>query len=127
MLQEFLSGPSLGGVLVQTLLDEVLELCRPLGIDGRRVLLYDIIEHTRVMLSDVGWLSLGKLNSENAEGPDVYLVGVLLVLLGLDQLGCHPADSANLTCPCLLLLCEHDSVPKVSQLDLSVLLAKDVV
>ena len=99
MLQEFLSRPSLGRVLIQTLPDEVLELSRPLGIDGRWVFLYDIIEHTRVMLCDVGWLSLSKLDSENTEGPDVNLVGVLLVLLSLDQLWGHPADGSNLTCP----------------------------
>lgn len=45
-------------------------------------------------LTDIGRVTVGELHGENAKAPDVDPGAV--PSLTLDQLGCHPADSADL-------------------------------
>ena len=127
MFEKLLTRPSLGWIFVQAFLYKVLELSRPFGINGRWVFLDDIIEHTSVMLCDIGWLTLCKLDCENTKRPDIYFVRILFVFFGFNQLWCHPADSTYFTCSCLLLLSKHNSITKVSQFDFTIVLTQNVV
>jgi hypothetical protein len=77
------------------------------------------------MLRDVWGLSVGDLHSEDAKGPHVDLV--VVGVLTLDELGCHPADGADLRLAATGLAGEHFGVSEIGQLDRAVGFNKDVV
>ena len=78
-----------------------------------------------MVLWNVRRFTLGKLNGENAQRPDIDFVAVLTT--AFYQLWSHPADCADFALTALLLLGEDNCVPKVSQFDLSIRLDEDVV
>ena len=125
MVYHHFDAPALLWILQQALIDEILEVRGPVLRDTRRLALNYIEQYASLLLRDIWWLALCQLYRENAQRPDVNLVSVTVVTL--DQFRRHPADSAYFALAALLLLRQHNSVPKVRQLDLSVALDEDVV
>ena len=117
MVDKHVTGPATLRIFVEALVDEVLELGRPLGRDARWLVLHNIEEYTCVVLGDVGRLTLCQLNSKDSERPNIDLV----VVLGstLDQFRGHPADGADFRGAALLLLSQDDCVAEIGQLNLT--------
>ena len=81
MIDEHLRRPAPLHILIEALVDEVLEIGRPLRLNFRWLILNDVEENSRVVLGDVGRLAHGKLDREDAERPDIDLVVVLAAAL----------------------------------------------
>ena len=79
MIYEHLCSPAPFHLLFEALVDEVLEIGRPRLFDSRWLFLYDVEEHTRMVLRNVGGLAHGKFQREDAERPDIDLVVVRFV------------------------------------------------
>ena len=125
MIYQHLGAPAALRVLVQALVDEVLELWRPLGWDARGLILNNIEEHSRVVLRDVGWLTLRQFDTKYSQWPHIYLVGVFSS--AFDQLRSHPADSADFTLTTFLLLGQNYRVAKVGKFNLAVGFDEDII
>ena len=76
MIYEHLCSPAPVHILVEALVDEVLEVGRPRLFDSRWLFLYDVEDHSRLVLINVGWFAHGKFMREDAERPDIDLVVV---------------------------------------------------
>ena len=76
MIYEHLCSPAPFHLLVEALVDEVLEIGRPRLFDSRWLFLYDVEDHTRLVLINVGRFAHGKFMREDAERPDIDLVVV---------------------------------------------------
>lgn len=110
-LEYLLDGGSLGGVLLEAVLDEVHEALVELprgGQGGRRVVDNRQYHLHRRQLA-IGCVSLGELNGGDADGPDVS--GVVVARL-LHDLGSHPAGRPHEGLPLLTPLqrCRHPEV-----------------
>lgn len=81
MLQQRPNGWTLRGVFRQTLADKVLVGRRPSLWYRRRVFVQNVIDDSGFLFNlFVGWAAGRELVSEAAEGPDIYLFGVVLLL-----------------------------------------------
>ena len=67
VIDEHLRRPAPLHILIEALVDEVLEVGRPLRLNFRWLILNDVEEDSRVVLGDVGRLAHGKLDREDAE------------------------------------------------------------
>ena len=126
MLQQLARIGSLLRVLVEAAADEVLENGRPLRVlELGRILGHDQVQDLLLRLTDVGRLSVGKLEGEDTEGPNIYLD----VVRGLssDEFGCHPAHSAHLTVSLGLLLSELGRVTEIGKFQITRLVDEDVI
>ena len=101
MLEQLVSTPSLFWILDQTLVDEILEDRGPAFLKRRRAALDNIHNDTVLGFADIGRVTVCELHGEDSVTPNVDL-GVVASFT-LDQLGCHPADSADFTRPCISL------------------------
>ena len=81
MIYEHLCSPAPVHILVEALVDEVLEVGRPLLLDFGWLILNDVVEHTHMVFSNVGRLAHGKFNREDAERPDINLFIVRIFIL----------------------------------------------
>ena len=125
MVYHHFDAPALIWVLLQALINEILEIGGPMWSDARWLALNYIKEYATLCLVDVRRLALGQLYRENAQRPNVHLARVTGSTL--DQFRRHPADSTYFAFTDLLLLRQHNSVPKVRKFDITVFLDKDVV
>ena len=125
MVYHHFDAPALLWVLQKALIDEILEVGGPMWRDARRLALNYIQEYASLLLRDVRRFALGQLYRENAQRPDVHLACVTVSTL--DQFRRHPADSTYFAFTNLLLLRQHNSVPKVRQFYLPVAPDEDVV
>ena len=81
VIDEHLGRPAPFHIFIEALVDEVLEVGRPLRLNFRWLILNNVEEDSSVVLGDVRWLAHGELDREDAERPDVDLVVVLAAAL----------------------------------------------
>ena len=116
MLQQLVGVPSLLRVFLKTVVQEVTEVFRPLSfIDFWWWVVCDIVQHSDLLLTNVGRLTLGQLHNEDAERPHVNFVVILH--LAADHFWSDPANSAHFGNPIFCLCCQLGCVSKVGQLD----------
>ena len=101
VFEQLVGTPSLLWILDQTLVDEVLEDRGPTFLERRRAALDDIHNDAMLGFTDIRRVTVCELHGEDSVAPNVDL-GVVASFT-LDQLGCHPADSADFTRPCISL------------------------
>jgi len=78
----------------------------------------DVPQDARLMFINVRRLSHCQLDSEDAQRPDINLVGVIATTF--DKFWRHPAHCANFGLTSLLLLSQYDSIAEVCKFDLAV-------
>ena len=126
MRQKLLDTPSLLSVFDEALLNKVSEISTPfLRNTLNRVINHRIEQFLHVLCPVVErWVALGELKCKATECPNVYLsrVGVALGNLWRD-----PAWSPLLRLSILLLLSQENAETHVSNFDITVGTAKDVV
>ena len=101
MFEQLVGTPSLLWILDQTLVDEVLEDRGPAFLERWWAALDDIHNDAMLGFTDIGRVTVCELHGEDSVAPNVDL-GVVASFT-LDQLGRHPADSADFTRPCISL------------------------
>jgi len=93
VIQELSCRWTLIRVLGEASRDEALEVGAPLGIDRRWVPSDNVQDDLLLVLLDVRCVAICELEGENASRP--YINFAVVFLLPLDELGRHPADSAD--------------------------------
>ena len=125
VMEEHVSSPALLNVFVEALVDEVLELRRPLLADSRHLSVDDIVKDPMLMLAYPGRVSLSQFICKDAERPNVNFDVVRPSKL--NHLRSHPTRCSNSLRAVLTLLGQHCGVVKARQLKLSILSNKDIV
>ena len=125
VLEQFGHRLSPHAVFFQAAVDEVLELGGPLARDPRyRLVEHRIEERVNASARGEGWLACCQFVGEYAESPHVDFLRVGLLL---DDFGRNPLQSTK-SCPseCLFLV-QEDREAKVSNLDLTIEAAENVL
>ena len=116
--EEHVCRPALGDIFAEAAIDEALKVGRPLLRQPRRLLVHYLkLDSHLMLLFNVGRVSHGELKREDAQGPDID--ASIILVPSLDYFWRHPAERANLRFAALVLLGQHDSKPKVGDLDLT--------
>ena len=125
VLQQLRGVRSLLGILYQALFYEVPKRGGPARVYWRGILLHYIENYTALGLVDVRRVPVRHLHREYPKTPDIHLRGIRA--LSTDELGRHPADSADFTLPARFLLGQLAGITEICQLDLPVLTHEQIV
>ena len=124
-MNKHFGGPSLLWVLDQALVNEVLEDSRPFRVDSGWIFSRNFILHLILTISEIGRFSIGKLEAENSQSPDIHLF--IIAFLRFNHLWSHRPDSTHDILESALLFSENCCILEICQLDLATSIHEDTL